>query len=141
MKLFLSILFLVGISLYLTSCSSKSKADSKQELDNGRSSSINDVLELETYLNQIKSETRPYHFVDVRTPEEVADGTIEGSINIDFKSSDFAKNITALEKDRPMYLFCRSGNRSGQASQILVDAGYTEIYDLKGGYNAYSAGQ
>ncbi len=137
MKLFLSIILLVGAGLYFSSCTSKTQADDNTETDSDLESSINEVLELDTYLAQIESEKRPHHFVDVRTPEEVADGTIEGAINIDYNAADFIEQFSALDKNQPVYLFCRSGNRSGKATKLLIKAGYNEIYDLKGGYLAY----
>lgn len=139
MKLFITILFLVGISIYFASCTSKTKADGSHEKHGDMPSSINEVLELETYLSQLKAEKRSYHFVDVRTPEEVADGTIEGAINIDYNGPDFIEQFSALDKDQPVYLFCRSGNRSGKATKLLIKEGYKEIYDLKGGYLAFEA--
>ena len=139
MKLFLTILFLVGISIYLASCTSKTKSDGSHDTHEDMPSSINEVLELETYLSQLKAEKRSYHFVDVRTPEEVADGTIEGAINIDYNGPDFIEQFSALDKDQPVYLFCRSGNRSGKATKLLIKEGYKEIYDLKGGYLAFEA--
>lgn len=100
-----------------------------------------EVLELETYKSQLAAEKRDHYFVDVRTPEEVAAGQIPGAINIDYKNANFKEKIMELDPSKPMYLYCRSGNRSGKASPLLVAHGFTEIYDLKGGWKAYSAKQ
>ena len=80
-----------------------------------------------------------YHLIDVRTPGEVAAGTIENSININFSTSNFETELEKMDKSKPLMLFCRSGNRSGKASQIARNLGFTEIYDLKGGMMAWSA--
>jgi thioredoxin 1 len=72
--------------------------------------------------------------VDVRTPEEFAGGHLEGAINIDIKSPDFSSRIASeLDKDQPVYVYCRSGGRSASAGEYLAAQGYSEIYDLKGG--------
>lgn len=80
-----------------------------------------------------------FHLIDVRTPGEVAAGTIESSTNINFNSADFAAQLGKLDKSKPLMLFCRSGSRSGRASKIAMDLGFTEIYDLSGGFMAWSA--
>ncbi|MFK7949088.1 MAG: rhodanese-like domain-containing protein [Saprospiraceae bacterium] len=79
-----------------------------------------------------------YHLIDVRTPGEVASGTIENSTNINFSTSNFETELGKLDKSKPLMLFCRSGNRSGKASQMAKNMGFTEIYDLKGGMMAWS---
>lgn len=76
--------------------------------------------------------------IDVRTPEEYAEGHIENSTLIDFNSDDFKEQIKDLDPDKPVYLYCRSGNRSGKASKIMKELGFKEIVDLDGGYSAWS---
>jgi rhodanese-related sulfurtransferase len=76
--------------------------------------------------------------VDVRTPEEYAEGHIENALLINFKSDDFEEKIQELDKDKPVYVYCKSGNRSGQASEIMKELGFKQIIDLDGGYSAWS---
>lgn len=76
--------------------------------------------------------------IDVRTPEEYAEGYIRDAKLIDYFSSDFEEKIKELDKNQPVYLYCKSGGRSGKASRMLSELGFTEIYDLKGGYMAWS---
>jgi rhodanese-related sulfurtransferase len=68
--------------------------------------------------------------VDVRTPEEFASGHIAGAVNIPV--DELAQRLNEVPQDKPVVLYCRSGNRSGQAAQILDQAGYPQIYDLGG---------
>jgi len=76
--------------------------------------------------------------VDVRTPKEFKEGEIEEALNIDFlQSESFTTQFEKLDKEEPVYIYCRSGNRSGQAAQKLQKMGFKEIYDLKGGYMNY----
>lgn len=68
--------------------------------------------------------------IDVRTPEEFASGHIPGAVNISV--DELAQRLNEIPQDKPVVLYCRSGNRSNQAAQILERAGYTQIYDLGG---------
>lgn len=68
--------------------------------------------------------------LDVRTPEEFNSGHIAGAVNISV--DELAQRLSEVPQDKPVVLYCRSGNRSGQAAQILDQAGYTQIYDLGG---------
>ena len=72
--------------------------------------------------------------IDVRTPKEFNQGHIENAININFKSSNFIKSISKLNKDTSFLIYCKSGNRSGKAAKIFDSIGFYKIYDLKGGY-------
>lgn len=71
--------------------------------------------------------------LDVRTPAEYAEGHVPGAINVDVNSPTFAEQIAALETDVPYVVYCRSGNRSAQAAQMMVAAGFTEVYDVDAG--------
>lgn len=71
--------------------------------------------------------------LDVRTPFEFATGHIQGAQNIDFESGSFETQIQSLDKNTTYAVYCRSGNRSGQAVAIMHDAGFHNIYNLNGG--------
>ena len=71
--------------------------------------------------------------LDVRTPEEVASGHIQGAVNIDFNSGDFANEITRLNPSETYAVYCRSGSRSGQAASIMHKAGFHDVSNLNGG--------
>lgn len=69
--------------------------------------------------------------VDVRTPMEFAQGHVPGAVNLPVEEvSRWAKD---LPKDRPVYLYCRSGRRSLQAAEYLARQGYRNLYNLEGG--------
>lgn len=77
--------------------------------------------------------------VDVRTRAEFASGHIKGANNIDFfQGSAFEAAFSKMKKDKPVYLYCQSGNRSQKAARKLVEMGFGEVYDLRGGYRAWS---
>ena len=79
-------------------------------------------------------------FVDVRRPDEVAQGTIEGALNIPIE--ELADRVGELDPQRRTVLLCRSGNRSTQAGEFLAAAGFVDVINLAGGMIAYGkAGQ
>lgn len=82
------------------------------------------------YQAEFVSPAKPHLLVDVRTPEEFAGGHIEGAVNIPLQSLE--QRMGEIPQDKPVVLYCRSGNRSNTAAQILARAGYTDIYDLGG---------
>jgi len=71
--------------------------------------------------------------VDVRTPEEFAEGHLENAINIDITANDFDTKITALDKEKPVMVYCKAGGRSAKASSRLNELGFKNISDLEGG--------
>lgn len=71
--------------------------------------------------------------LDVRTPEEFDQGSLQNAINIDFNGADFISEIKALDKDKTYLVFCRSGARSGKAFEIMKAEGFNYLYHLKGG--------
>ena len=76
--------------------------------------------------------------LDVRTPEEYAEGHIAGAVNVDFKAADFADKVAQLDKSKSYVVHCRSGNRSGKSLPILKDKGFGTIYHLDKGFNAWT---
>lgn len=74
--------------------------------------------------------------VDVRTNREAGEGIIEGALVIDFLGLNFEKEIVKLDKTKPVFIYCLSGARSENASEKLVEAGYT-VYNLDGGIEAW----
>jgi phage shock protein E len=77
--------------------------------------------------------------LDIRTPEEVAAGHLAGSVNIDFYEADFADRIAALDRDASYVVYCRSGNRSGQAMELFDSLGFSDVIEIDGGIVAWSA--
>jgi len=78
--------------------------------------------------------------IDVRTPGEFATGYLEGAINIDVQSPDFMAQVSQLDPSADYFIYCRSGNRSGQAISQMSNMGFTSM--INGGSvaqaNAYS---
>jgi phage shock protein E len=79
--------------------------------------------------------------IDIRTPEEFDQGIIEGAVNIDFYETSFADDLDGLDKDAHYVVYCRSGNRSGQAMDTFADLGFTNVTEIDGGIaNWYETG-
>jgi phage shock protein E len=80
--------------------------------------------------------------LDVRTPGEFQRGHIAGASLLDFYNSSFSEGIKTLPKDKTIYIYCQSSNRSMQAVKMLQNAGIQKIVELKGGMGAwYAAGK
>lgn len=77
--------------------------------------------------------------LDVRTPSEFNEGYIDGARNINWSSQDFAINVGALDKSKPVMVYCRSGRRSAEAAKYLRENGFTSVYELEGGIEAWAA--
>jgi rhodanese-related sulfurtransferase len=75
--------------------------------------------------------------LDVRTPEETAQGKMEGAVEVDFNAPDFEQNLKSLDKDATYIIYCRSGVRSEKTAKIMADQGYKSVYNFRGGFNAW----
>ncbi|MFW5973172.1 MAG: redoxin domain-containing protein [Bacteroidota bacterium] len=71
--------------------------------------------------------------IDVRTDAEYAAGRLKGSQQIDFLAPDFGRRVASLDRDQTYYLYCRTGNRSGQAVEAMRRMGFQNLHNL-GGY-------
>ena len=90
-----------------------------------------EVLEKSQYQALVE---KGYTIIDVRTPEEYAEGHIQGALNINVKSVTFVPEIENLSKSDTLLVYCRSGRRSLYAAQVMVSFGFQKIYDLEGGF-------
>ena len=77
-------------------------------------------------------------FLDVRTPAEVAEGAVSGALAIPLQELD--RRFSEIPKDKKLLVYCRSGRRSEAASSMLIQAGFSEIYNIRGGFSAAPAG-
>lgn len=131
--------FYVIALMFLFACTGKSENASGGDKNNPVATSesatkepISKVISADEFENGIQSST-PINLIDVRTPEEIADGFIEGAILMNFNAPDFANQLKTLDASVPTFIYCRSGGRSGQTAKMLQDLGFKEVYDLKGG--------
>ncbi|WP_350287771.1 rhodanese-like domain-containing protein [uncultured Croceitalea sp.] len=91
-------------------------------------------LSQEEWAEQLKNDDNAF-VLDVRTPEEIEEGYIPDSTNIDiYLGQGFMDQIQELDKSKNYYVYCRSGNRSGQACAIMNSIGIENAYNLEGGF-------
>jgi rhodanese-related sulfurtransferase len=77
--------------------------------------------------------------LDVRTHEEFQSGHLPGAFMIDYYQEDFADRISTLDKAKTIYIYCRSGGRSGRAMKMMQEQGFDRLYNLHGGIMEWMA--
>ena len=135
---FLPLFFLTG--LLLSSCTSAE--DAKTAPAEQKATAPAKPIHVDPLLADSVIETEKPILLDVRTPGEFATGTIKGSKNIDFNSRSFEADLSKLDKSKTYLVYCRSGNRSGQALPVFQKLKFAKLYHLDGGIKAWeTAGQ
>ena len=124
MKYYLIFALLFGV-LSFSACAQKTTADKHTQ-----------VLAVADFKTKLAA-TENALLLDVRTPDEVAAGKIDGSQNIDYNAADFKAQLTKLDPKRPIFVYCAKGGRSGKTTPMLEELGFTQIYDLEGGFSAW----
>jgi thioredoxin len=99
---------------------------------NGQTQSGSSSLEARAFSEKLK-QTENAVVLDVRTPKEFEKGHLEGAVNINISSRDFAARMEKLDKSQPVFVYCLSGSRSQSAAQWMSSAGFKEVYEMKGG--------
>lgn len=120
-----TLLILITI-LFLSSCIAKESSKKEASMNTFKSVSMDEGLKLMT-------SDKDFVLLDVRTPEEFAAGHIPGALqltNETFTKQD-AENLLK-DKNQTIYVYCRSGRRSKQASQKLIDLGYVNVIEIGG---------
>ncbi|NJC27530.1 rhodanese-like domain-containing protein [Neolewinella antarctica] len=75
--------------------------------------------------------------IDVRTPGEVAQGKIEGALELDYRAANIEAVIAQLDPDKTYLVYCAVGGRSAKVADLLIANGAAEVYNLAGGYGAW----
>lgn len=83
------------------------------------------------------STTQQGTILDVRTPEEWAEGTIKDAVKMNYHDNNFAEQVEGLDKTAPVYVYCKRGGRSSSAADVLKEKGFTKVYNLDGGITAW----
>lgn len=109
------ILGLVGLGLFLVSCSSAAGVKN---------------MSTEEFL--VKSQEENVTILDVRSAGEFAMGHLTNAINIDVEAGDFDSEVAKLDKNLAYAVYCRSGRRSEIASEKMANSGFLNIFNLKG---------
>ncbi len=99
-----------------------------------------EVIELLTpdeFAEHIKNQD--VQLIDVRMKSEFDQGHIEGAKNFHIYGKEFQDSILTLDKEQPVYLYCKAGARSEEASLELKKLGFKKVYDLKGGFSSFQS--
>lgn len=120
----------------LMSCGGEPAPDNNTTALNATEGSF--VLSINDFEAKLKA-TENAQLIDVRRPEEFAAGTLPNAVNINYENENFKTEMDKLDKTRPVFVFCAKGGRSGEASEICKEMGFKLIYDMEGGYMAWTA--
>ena len=71
--------------------------------------------------------------LDVRTPGEFQEGHLQNAINVDYEGINFAGEVNKLDKSKTYAVYCRSGRRSGLATEVMAKNGFKSVFNLNGG--------
>jgi rhodanese-related sulfurtransferase len=125
------ILPVFAVALAVSSCSPDKTSQQTTESAASQATVIN--LNAKEFAEKSPSGT----VIDVRTPGEVAQGKINGAVVVDFYQPDFMDQVSKISKDQEIYIYCAVGARSEEAARMLVQQGYTKVYHLQGGIQAW----
>ena len=126
---------LFGLTFAVSSCQNKPSTTTTTNESGVQVTSK--VLTVEEYEKAIANPD--IQLVDVRTPAEFSSGHIAKAININVMDATFTNEISKLDKQKSVYIYCRSGARSQRAAATLMQNGFTQIIDLQGGINSWNA--
>ncbi|MGV0829739.1 rhodanese-like domain-containing protein [Empedobacter brevis] len=126
----LGIALLTGV-LFLGSCASQS---SNME---GKQAKQEEILSTLDNASEVNLKNKKNILLDVRTPEEFAEGHVPGAINIDVKNSSFEKEIQKLDPKKNYYIYCKSGVRAKLATERMQEKGFKNAKNFKDGMSTY----
>lgn len=133
LRLFFGAAILIAATALLIGCNSALPApvaQAKAAVTVVAPPEVNTTISPLEYEEQFIAAGAQHQLIDVRTPEEFAGGHIAGAVNIPLQ--ELSQRLGEISTEQPVVLYCRSGNRSAQAAQLLAKAGYPQIYDLGG---------
>lgn len=125
--------------IFLSTILSCTSTNSDVSTDSESASSLQ-VVDCQYFQERMQSD-EPYLLLDVRTQEEVDQGMIKGAEHMDFYAADFTQSLEKLDKEQPVLVYCARGGRSNKAANQMIELGFKEVYDLSGGYTAWTSCQ
>jgi rhodanese-related sulfurtransferase len=130
-----TLLFILVTSWGMVACQQSNQNNSNASSDK---QFVREVVSVERFAELMKGDFNG-QLIDVRTPEEFAAGHLEGAVNINFFDDNFEDQIKQLDRSKTVFVYCKSGGRSGKASNMMQALEFEKIYDMAGGYTAWSA--
>jgi thioredoxin 1 len=98
---------------------------------------INTSITVDEFEKKLLSENA--QLIDVRNPEEFSQGHLKGALNYNINASEFESQLSKLDKNKPVLVYCLSGGRSGSAAELMAAKGFTEVYNMNGGIMKWNA--
>lgn len=134
----LSLILLTCTLLVLAAACSSEKPESEIEPKEKETITYTDLTQVE-FKKMEANLSEDVILLDVRTDSEVAEGMIEGAIQIDYRKDNFRDEVAKLDSSKTYVVYCRSGGRSASASKIMTEElGFKHVNNLLGGYSDYS---
>ncbi|MDO3423319.1 thioredoxin domain-containing protein [Chryseobacterium sp. APV1] len=99
----------------------------------GKAQSVTGNVLPATEFSHKLDKTKDAQLVDVRTSGEFKNGHLKNAMNIDWNAGDFVEKAAALDKNKPVFVYCMSGPRSTAAAAKLRELGYKNVYEMQGG--------
>lgn len=115
---------LLLLAVWLTSCNNSSPSATN--------------LSAEEFSLKLEQQTAA-QLIDVRTAEEFSKGHLTNALNVDWNSEDFEKEVSKLDKSKPVYVYCLSGGRSASAAAKMREDGFVTVYEMDGGIMKWRA--
>ncbi len=126
-KIFFIILLVCGLLCSCTSTESKNGASTDDV--------HKDISAAEAHaLVSDNKDNSNFIVLDVRTPQEYAEGHIAGAKNVDYKNDNFTEQLQKLDKGKTYVVHCRSGMRSRASADLMKEQGFTHVYHLHKGF-------
>jgi len=107
-----------------------------QSCNNSKNGEIEMISPVEVYEAVYGEDS--LQLVDVRTQAEYEVSHLKNAQNICVTSDDFKQKVALLDKEKPVYVYCKKGGRSATAAGILKEMGFTKVYDLQGGITSWN---
>jgi thioredoxin 1 len=98
---------------------------------------INATISIDDFETKLSADET--QLIDVRTPEEFNQGHLKGALNYNINSSEFQQQISKLDRNKIVLVYCLSGGRSASAAELMASNGFQEIYNMQGGIMKWNA--
>lgn len=122
----------VVVSLFTVSC-----GNSQNQTPETAIASTEVIVNVDAKTFGELSVSQPGTILDVRTPEEWAEGTLKDAVKINYQGDNFESEVESLDKNAPVYVYCKRGGRSSSAADILKEKGFSKVYNLDGGITSW----
>jgi len=124
------------LSISLISCSNGQEPQ-QQKQESLKQGTVSEVINCNSFLSKM-DDPSAIQVIDVRTPTEFNSGHIEHAKNININDAQFEAQIAALDKSKPVLVYCAVGGRSARAANFIKSQGFPAVFDLDGGIGAWN---